>query len=108
VVVTCRTLQEAVDLLRHCLEDGEVRYGRHFRDELANEGLSIEDAWNVLRHGRIFDSPEQDIKTGEWKYRVEGQEPGGRTIAVVFCFKAIERVFLITVFSIQTKGRRAR
>jgi hypothetical protein len=60
--------------LRRCLEDGEVKHGRHFREELAKEKLSYEDAWNVLLRGRIFDPPEQDIKTGEWKYRVEGRD----------------------------------
>jgi hypothetical protein len=76
--------------------------------ELANEGLSIEDAWSVLRRGRIFKPPEQDIKTGEWKYRVEGKEPGGREIAIVLCFKTVDKTFLITIFSVETKGRRIR
>jgi hypothetical protein len=40
MTVACRTLQEAVDLLRRCLEDGEVKHGRHFREELAEERLS--------------------------------------------------------------------
>ena len=44
MVIACRTLQEAIDLLRHCLEDGEVRHGKHFREELAKEELSYEDA----------------------------------------------------------------
>ena len=39
------TLQEAIDLLRYCLEDGEVKHGKHFREELAKEKLSYEDAW---------------------------------------------------------------
>ena len=83
MAVACRTPQEAVDLLRRCLEDGEVKHGRHFREELAKEKLSYEDAWNVLLRGRIFDPPEQDIKTGEWKYRVEGRDAAGRWIAII-------------------------
>lgn len=82
-----------------------MRYGRHFLEELANERLSIEDAWIVLRHGQIYDPPEQDIKTREWKYRVEGKEPGGKPLAVVFCFKEADQMFLITIFSIENKGR---
>lgn len=94
-----------MDLLRHCLEEGKVSYGRHFRDELANEELSIEDVWSVLRHGQIFRPAEQDIKTREWKYRIEGREPGGATLAIVFCFKEIDHVFLITIFSMESKRR---
>ena len=108
MIIACRTQQEALDLLRHCLEEGKVIYGRHFREELANEGLSIEDAWSVLRHGQIFRPPEQDIKTREWKYRIEGREPAGTTLAVVFCFKEIDSVFLMTIFSIECKGRGIR
>ena len=74
-IVRCGSAQEAVDLLHHCLEDGEVIFGRHFRDELSNERLSVEDAWVVLRSGTIYLPPEQDIKTGEWKWKVEGYEP---------------------------------
>ena len=106
MTVACRTPQEAVDLLRCCLEDGEVKHGGHFREELAKENLSYEDAWNVLLRGRIFDPPERDIKTGEWKYRVEGRDTDGKWIAIIFAFKTVERVFLITVFSIEARGRK--
>jgi len=82
-IVECATAQEAIDLLHHCLEHGAVIPGRHFREELAKEGLSIQDAVVVLDSGRIYDPPEPDIKTGEWKWRVKGQEPGGKWMAVV-------------------------
>ena len=42
--VPCLSKQEAVELLRHCLEEGEVIPGAHFREELAQEGLSLPDA----------------------------------------------------------------
>jgi hypothetical protein len=101
----CLKRQEALDLLRHCLEEGEVVPARHFRDELANESISFADVWAVLRSGAIYDEPEQDIRTGEWKYRVEGYEPGGEWMAVVLTFKTRERAFLVTVFSIQSRRR---
>jgi len=104
--VYCATLQEALDLLRHCLEDGEVVIGRHFRDELAAENLTIDDARFVMQSGMIYQPPESDIKTGEDKYRVEGYEPGGKWLAVIFSFKTVDRAFLITIFSVESKGRR--
>ena len=104
--VIVATLQEAQDLLHFCLEGGgEIIPGRHFRDELVNEELSFEDAWIVLRTGRIYDAPETDIKTGELKFRVEGYEPGGKWLAIVFSFKTIARAFLITIFSVAEKRR---
>ena len=50
--------------------------GKHFRDELENECLTFEQARSVLRGGRIYSETEQDRKTAEWTYRVEGWEPG--------------------------------
>ena len=97
--------QDAQDLLRHCLEQGEVIPGRHFREELAREGIVFEDAWGVLGNGRIYDEPEHDIKTGEWKYRIEGYEPGGKWLVIVFSFKSVDRTFLITVFSVASKRK---
>ena len=63
----------ALDLLHDCLSSGgRIIPGKHFRDELKAEGLTLVDAWHVLRHGCIFDPPEHDVRTGEWKYRVVG------------------------------------
>jgi hypothetical protein len=91
---------QAVALLRKCVQTGTVILGRHFRDELANEGLIFPDAQGVLEAGQISDEPEPDIKTGEWKYRIEGREPDGKRLAIVFCFKGADSAFLITIFSI--------
>jgi hypothetical protein len=96
----------ALQMLRACLgSGGTIIIGKHFRDELTNEGLIIPDAWHVLRNGIIFNPAEHDVKTGDWKYRVEGHVPDGKWIAIVFCFKGIDRVFLITVFSVEAKRR---
>jgi hypothetical protein len=105
-IVECATAQEALDLLHHCLDRGGVIPGRHFREELAKEGLSIGDAFVVLDSGRIYNPPEPDIRTGEWKWRVEGREPGGQWIAIVFSFKTVEKAFLITIFSIELRNKR--
>ena len=99
-IVACKTKQEALDLLRYALENGYVIPTKHFREELAAEGCSMVDAWCVLRTGHIYDPPEHDIKRGEWKYRIQGREPGGKTLAIVFSFKAVKTAVLITVFSI--------
>ena len=66
-------------LLHYCLEDGGVIQGKHFREELAKEGgpLCIEDAFAVLVDGIIYDPPEIDIKTGEWKWKIEGKDLAG-------------------------------
>jgi len=92
---------EAAELIRDCLSAGRVIPGKHFRDELANEGLDILDAHYVLKTGNIFQEPEPDIRSGDWKYRIEGTDLEGKPLAVVFCFKDESTGFLITVFSIR-------
>lgn len=96
---------EAVDLVHHCLETGRVIPGFHFRKGLADENLTMEDAFCVLKNGQIYDEPEPDSKTGEWKYRIEGHEPGGKWLAIILCFKQIDDCFLITVFSVSGRSR---
>lgn len=106
MLVEVMTAVEARDLLRYCLTDGAVVPSGHFRKELDAEGLTLVDAWHVLRTGCIYEPSERDIATGEWKYRIEGAEPDeGRWIGIVFCFKTIERVRLITVFRIESRRR---
>jgi hypothetical protein len=101
----------ALDMLHGCLsgtEGAAVIPGKHFRDELKNEGLTLVDAWQVLRSGAIYSSPECDIKTGEWKYTVEGYTTEGIWLAIVFCFKQVDRAFLITVYSVAAKRRTTK
>ena len=72
-------------------------YSRHFREELANDGLPTEDVLGVCRAGAINMPPEMDIRTGQWKYRIEGLTAASARVAVVFTFRP-QLVVLITVF----------
>ena len=44
---------------------------RDFREELANDHLTMGDAWTVMRSGNIYDTPEPDItnRRNEVSYR---------------------------------------
>jgi hypothetical protein len=93
---------EATDAARRCLSGaGRIIPSKHFRDELAKEGLDILDAYHILRTGQVFNEPELDPRHGDWNYRIEGTEPGGRRLAIVFCFKEQDTGLLITIFSIR-------
>jgi hypothetical protein len=94
----------AMDLLRDCLgSGGRVVPGKHFREELSCEHLNMLDAWHVLRTGYIFDPPEHDVRTGEWKYQIKGCVPDGKQVCIVFSFKQVNTAYLITVFSIEAR-----
>jgi hypothetical protein len=94
-----RSKEDAGRLLRECLGDGRFIPTRHFRRELEKEGLSIVDALIIIRRGYVFDEPELDISTGQWKYRVTGTAPEGEFVVIVFCFNSDDEAVLITVFS---------
>jgi hypothetical protein len=83
--------------LNRCLNEGSVIYSQHFREELANDDLTTEDILAVCRSGAVLMAPEKDIKTGQWKYRIEGITADRRQVAVVFTFRSETAVF-ITVF----------
>lgn len=92
---------DAEILLHHCLEQGSVIPGRHFREALADENVDMLDAQCVLKSGHIYKQAEHHVKTGEWNYRVEGCIPEGSCFGIVFSFKEIDTVFLVTIFSIE-------
>lgn len=100
MAVALQTAVLARDVLRECLlYPGQVKPSKHFRDQLSEEDLIIPDAWHVLRTGCIFEPAERDVKTGEWKYKIEGKVADGKWVAIIFCFKSADRVQLITIFS---------
>ena len=83
--------------LNSCIEDGAVVYTRHFRDELVEDNLTMEDVVTVCRSGAIVVPAEKDIRTGDWKYRIEGLTTDQTRIAVVFCLRP-DKAVMITVF----------
>lgn len=105
--IECANRQEAIDLLRFCMGDGgRVIPGAHFRQKLQEEEIGIDEAYYVLRAGNIYEPPEVDIKTGEWKWRVEGLEPDGKWLVVVFSFKTVDSAYLITIYCVEARGRK--
>ena len=83
--------------LNWCLEEASVIYTKHFRDEMIEDNLVTEDVLAVCRSGTIITPAEQDIKTGNWKYRIEGITTDGPRAAIVFTFRP-DMAVLITVF----------
>jgi hypothetical protein len=67
-----------------CLEEGAVMYTKHFRDELTNDDLTTEDVLTVCKSGAVIMEPEKDIRTGQWKYRIEGGTADRRQVAGSF------------------------
>ena len=84
--------------LNLCLDEGQFVATRHFKDELKNDGLDMEDAFIVCRSGAILDEPEENMKSGQWRYRITGNTTDGKRVAVVFALNPGGTAVFITVF----------
>lgn len=92
------TGNQAKAQLNLCLDDGFVIYTRHFKQELASDGLTMEDVLAVCHSGVILMAPEKDIKTGDWKYRIEGYTADQEDVALIFTLKPERKAVFITAF----------
>lgn len=58
---------------------------RHFTQRLLERDLIIGDAFHVLKHGYVYEEPEQATKDGFYKYQMESTTPNSnnRIVRVV-------------------------
>jgi hypothetical protein len=71
--------------------EGDIVSSRHAKQELANDDLTIVDARNVLRAGRLLDEPE--FEKGTWRYKVRTER-----IVVVVAFMSESKLKIITAW----------
>jgi hypothetical protein len=64
------------------------------------EGLAIGDALHVIQHGCVFREPEFDVKFRQWRYCIQGTEPDGKYVGVIFAVEGVGEGVLMTIFSI--------
>lgn len=85
---------EVRHLVKAILENRwDVSWTSHAKKELANDDMTTVDATNVLRCWRYMDAAEQDMTTGEWKYRIHTDLMG-----VVIKFRSTTRLTVITAW----------
>lgn len=68
----------------------------HFQARLRERNLTVNDALNILKTGKVTDEPE--FENGTWRYRVTGETVTrkGKAILVV-CFASATEVRAITI-----------
>jgi hypothetical protein len=91
--------QDALNLLRHCFEEGIVQYHPHFHQRCVDRKVDPMGAQHVLRKGTIFDEPEFEVRFQQWRYKVEGKDPDGGVLKVVFTFLSSDQVLILTVLT---------
>ncbi|MCK4594600.1 DUF4258 domain-containing protein [bacterium] len=83
-----------------CALDGYLRQTAHFKEKLSSENVSFGDTTSIiLENGWIFEKPEWDKVYSEWIYHIEGYEPDGKWLVIVFSLPTKGTAKLITVFS---------
>jgi hypothetical protein len=80
--------------------EGRVIVSHHFRQAMvdATDPFAMEDVLSVRAQGAIGRPPEQDVRTGEWAYRVVGPDCAGRALAVIFVPLGPNAIKLVTGF----------
>lgn len=68
-----------------------VSFSKHAFKEMKNDNLKTGDILNVLKAGRIYNSPE--FENGSYRYRVQTQK-----ITVVIAFRKPNHVVIVTAW----------
>lgn len=78
---------DATDKIRAlaCDDLANLYQAEHFIERLCERDLIMADARHVLKHGFVYDQPEEATQPNLWKYKIEGKSPnsGNRQIGVV-------------------------
>ena len=78
---------DATDGIRALVRDDEAdaHIRVHFKKQLNERELLITDALHVLKHGFVYDQPEQSTQPGFWKYKMQGTSPnsGKRKLEII-------------------------
>ena len=89
--------------------DFGIRLTRHARERMQERGIRLPQIRSVLRSGTVV-QVEQDIRTGEDKYRVAGRDTDERNLEIVAVLEEMEsgRVVIVTVIDTSDAGSGAR
>lgn len=77
-------------LIREILDSGQTTFSRHAEEELAADGLSTQDAVNVLRAGTVDPA---EFEKGCWRYRVRTPR-----MVVVVAFRSATEIRVVTAW----------
>lgn len=73
------------------LKPNRIIQTKHFKQEMANDDLIMNDVINVLHKGQILEDPE--FENGSYRYRVQTNK-----IVVVIAFNNPDRIILVTTW----------
>lgn len=91
--VKCYSGEEAKRIFQQAWKEGSVILTKHCRERMKERDIDNNDLIMLARLGAVFDPPEIDIKTGEWKYTIERRKP---LLKAVFTVLSGNKIRLLT------------
>ena len=88
------TRKEAQRIFQRAFKEGAVILTHHGRLRMRQRGIDTNDLLALARSGTVFNPPEPDIKTDQWKYLIERPRP---RLKAVFIIEEQRKVRILTV-----------
>lgn len=86
----------ALRIFQRAFGEGSVISTTHIKKQMKERNFDMNDVISVKDTGIIEKDPERDIKTGEWKYNIRGEDTEGQPLEIVFSILGDRKVKLIT------------
>lgn len=91
------SLDDALDLIKHILENGRIVYSGHLRDRMNERSFTMQDITCAMETGTVIEQ-EFDEENRNWKYKIEGKTIENDTAVVVSAVIERNKILIITVF----------
>jgi hypothetical protein len=101
------TRNEAAEIIKAVCQ-GKQRYWRdpHLLKREVERGYTLQDYFNVLKHGRIERDPEYNAEYGNHVVRVRGKSHDGRDTRVAMALARVGPCILISIVDIKQGGKK--
>ena len=90
--------EEAKAYIRRLANEGSVGFTNHCSAQMTGRNVTTDDFLQVLMWGNVL-SVDKDLKTGDWKCKIEGKDIDGDTLRLIGAIDDYQgMVVCVTVF----------
>lgn len=89
--------EQALELIRHIINDGEVIYSSHARERMIERNFTISDILLILQKGKLAEKQYEENKKN-WKYTIQGADIDGDEGTIVTAIISNRKQLIVTVF----------
>ncbi len=93
------SISEATRIIKEYARNKSIRNTTHAKKRMAERSITMQDLLCVFRNGRVGKTPELDVKTNRWKYKITGNGIDDNDLTVVVAIDTKSKyIVIITVF----------